>query len=73
MLVGLSIGFHLFDQSHMLLYLSFLAVASNFKDCDPTFQTEALEKLSIEHQFVVSTGGGAVIRDENWYDCGHYN
>ncbi|KAJ6366066.1 hypothetical protein OIU77_002608 [Salix suchowensis] len=36
------------------------------RDCDPTFQTEALEKLSIEHRFVVSTGGGAVIRDENW-------
>lgn len=29
-------------------------------------ETEALEKLSIEHRFVVSTGGGAVIRDENW-------
>ncbi|CAK7337939.1 unnamed protein product [Dovyalis caffra] len=29
-------------------------------------ETEALEKLSIEHRYVVSTGGGAVIRDENW-------
>ncbi|KAJ6908006.1 hypothetical protein NC651_018444 [Populus alba x Populus x berolinensis] len=29
-------------------------------------ETEALEKLSTEHRFVVSTGGGAVIRDENW-------
>jgi hypothetical protein len=57
----------------MLLYLSFLVVASSFKYCNPTFQTEALEKLSIEHRFVVSTGGGAVIRDENWYDSGHNN
>ncbi|KAJ6916813.1 hypothetical protein NC652_019283 [Populus alba x Populus x berolinensis] len=29
-------------------------------------ETEALEKLSTEHRFVVSTGGGAVIRDQNW-------
>ncbi|KAG6773617.1 hypothetical protein POTOM_020908 [Populus tomentosa] len=29
-------------------------------------ETEALEKLSIEHRYVVSTGGGAVIQDENW-------
>jgi len=34
-------------------------------------QTEALEKLSIEHRYVVSTGGGAVIQDENWYNSGH--
>ncbi|KAJ6398038.1 hypothetical protein OIU77_018948 [Salix suchowensis] len=29
-------------------------------------ETKALEKLSGVHRYVVSTGGGAVIRDENW-------
>ncbi|KAB5556574.1 hypothetical protein DKX38_007483 [Salix brachista] len=33
-------------------------------------ETKALEKLSGVHRYVVSTGGGAVIRDENWTHMG---
>jgi hypothetical protein len=31
------------------------------------FQTEALNKLSLMHKLVISTGGGAVVRPINWY------
>lgn len=35
-------------------------------DCNLALQTEALQKLSMMHRLVVSTGGGAVIRPINW-------
>lgn len=40
-------------------------------DCNLALQTEALQKLSMMHRLVVSTGGGAVVRPINWYNIEH--
>ncbi|KAE8677931.1 Shikimate kinase 2 [Hibiscus syriacus] len=47
-----------------------ISVAEIFKRYGDSFfrnkETEILQRLSSEKQLVVSTGGGAVVRDENW-------
>ena len=44
---------------------------SKVNDYTFAFQSETLQKLSLTHHMVVSTGGGAVIRPINWYDNGN--
>ena len=36
-------------------------------------QTRALRELSGANSLVVATGGGAVVRDENWYMFFNYS
>jgi hypothetical protein len=36
-------------------------------------QTRALQELSGANSLVVATGGGAVVRDENWYIFSNYS
>ena len=67
-------------KSFSLLFFSFpntfwvpneALMKSKFDDHTFAFQSETLEKLSLVHHIVVSTGGGAVIRPINWYDNGN--
>ncbi|XVF17138.1 hypothetical protein REPUB_Repub10bG0093500 [Reevesia pubescens] len=45
---------------------TFFQLNKSFYVLLPVFKTEILQRLSSMKQLVVSTGGGAVVQDENW-------
>ncbi|GMJ03989.1 shikimate kinase 1 [Hibiscus trionum] len=65
------LGYSFYDSDALIEQeVDGISVAEIFKCHGESFfrkkETEILQKLSSKKQLVVSTGGGAVVRDENW-------
>ncbi|KAH9295371.1 hypothetical protein KI387_038959, partial [Taxus chinensis] len=71
-----ALGYYFFDSDHLIEQAAGgTPVAQIFKEKDEEFfrdaESKVLSELSTMHRLVVATGGGAVVRPENWSYLNH--